>query len=172
MKHWIYFLSTCLTVLPLAGCSQERMPTDEHLSELFEKRKDGYQEAADLVLSKNIYRLEVMSNGDLNLRPRTIDASSLAGVKDLLTDNLNVRLINTVAESDTGDLTNEIAFFNYRRGLVFSGEHKGLVYVVDDTRIQVVDQLDKIDREDEAMQGKRLYKLIEPHWYIFYEYFP
>ena len=172
MRNIVSVLFLCLTLFPLASCSQENLPTDEHLKSLLEENKDSYQKAVDEVLSRNLYRLEIMSNGELNIMPVTVDVGSLTGMKELLEDDLNVDLINTVAVNDSSDATNEVTFFNYRRGLVFAGEHKGLVYVVDDSSVKITDQLDEIDREDEAIHGKRLYKVIEPNWYIFYEYFP
>jgi hypothetical protein len=168
----VSILLFCLTFFSVAGCSQEKLPTDEHLKALLEENKGSYQKAVDEVLSKSLYRLEIMSSGELNVMPATVDANSLVGMKELLRNNLSVDLINTVSVNDAGDVTNEVAFFNYRRGLVFDGEHKGIVYIADDSSIKITDQLDEIDRENEAIHGKRLYKIIEPNWYIFYEYFP
>tara|TARA_B100000767_G_C19630649_1_gene478108 strand:+ start:78 stop:596 length:519 start_codon:yes stop_codon:yes gene_type:complete len=172
MRNIASVLFFCLALLPLAGCSQENFPTDEHFKSLLEENKDSYQKAVDKFLSRNLYRLEIMSNGELNVMPVTVNVDGLADMKELLVDNLHVDLINTVAVNDSSDVTNEVAFFNYRRGLVFAGEHKGLVYIVDDSSVKVMDQLDEIDRENEAIHGKRFYKVIEPNWYIFYEYFP
>jgi hypothetical protein len=172
MRNIVFILLLCLTLFPVVGCSQGKLPTDEHLKALLEENKGSYQNAVDKVLSRNLYRLEIMSNGELDVMPATVDANSLAGMKELLRDNLSVDLINTVAVNDASDVTNEVAFFNYRRGFVFAGEHKGLVYIVDDSSVKITDQLDEIDRENEAIHGKRLYKAIEPNWYVFYEYFP
>ena len=86
MKNIIFILLLCLTLAPLAGCSQEKMPTDEHLQNLLETNKDSYQRAVDEFLLKGLYRLEIMSNGELNARPKTVDNASIIDMKELLRD--------------------------------------------------------------------------------------
>ena len=126
----------------------------------------------DIFLSKNIFRAELMSNGDFEVSPISLTPSATVGIKEILRDDLGLDLINTYVKIGEDDVTNEIAFFYYRRGVVFAGENKGLAYIVEDNNVKTVSQLNKIDRNDKEIYGKRLYKYLEPNWYIFYEYNP
>lgn len=172
MKNIVFALLLGFTLFPMAGCSKGSAPVDEYLKNQLKNKKSSYQTAVNKVLFNGFYRLEIMSDGELIAIPESVDIASLIGLKELIQDDLNVNLINVDISNDSNDLIEEVAFFNYRRGFVFAGEHKGLVYVVNDSDIQPVDQLDNIDKSDVELHGQRLYKYIEPHWYIFYEYFP
>jgi len=154
----------------LKGCSEQGFPRDKDLLLNFKNNKESYIQIVGIFLSREIYRFEIMSNGNVNVRPKVEVNESL--LRKLVEKNISINLVGSVGEKDDYKKTKEISFFHYRRGLVFSGEHKGVVYVVDDKVEQLVTQLDEIDRNNVSLYQKRLYKNIAPHWYIFYEYFP
>ncbi len=156
----------------LQGCGQN-FPMDDELIYSFTTHRQAYQKVVDIFLEKGLYRFEIMSDGLVDVTPEKENSGDFLKIKKLLTEEISVNLVNAWAKKGTYDTISEIAFMNYRRGMVFSGEHKGIVYIVDDSSVKtIVDQLDILNRNDASINGKRIYKKIEPHWYVFYEYFP
>ncbi|MCK0536835.1 hypothetical protein [Alcanivorax quisquiliarum] len=171
MRGIVLKLTFLLVYWSLVGCGQE-LPKDRYLQYLLEDKRESYLAVVDKVLEENIYRLEVTSNKEFYVEPAAINADSVVDMRELIEDRLGLDLINTIFADGAFGVINEVSFFNYRKGFVFSGEHKGIAYIVDESGIEAVAQLDKIDKSDTSIHGKRLYKFLEPHWYIFYEYFP
>jgi hypothetical protein len=158
-------------IVGTTSCARAQLPLDSQLQSMYEDEKQQFSQAVQIFLNAGLYRIERF-RGDVSYNPPTANAQLVAQLDRLISQDLNVDLINANAKDGEFDAVNEIAFMVYRRGLVFAGEHKGIVYVVDDANVDSVTSLDQIDTQEEQNQKRRLYKLIEPHWYIFYEYFP
>lgn len=171
MNHvgWCGLLAAAVTFASTA-CSSGR-PNDELLISEFQSGRKAYREVVETFLSSGLHRFEILSNGAWHSRPDvSFDGAKLARI---LGNDLRLNLVSVYFLVGSFDRVNEIAFFNYRSGMVFAGEHKGVVYVVDESVLSdVVGNLDAINRNDPNVAGKRFYRRIAEHWYLFYEYFP
>jgi hypothetical protein len=171
MKSNVTIVLIAIFIVGVTSCARAQLPLDSHLESMFKDERQQFGQAVELFLDAGLYRIERF-RGDVSFNPPTANSELVAQLGRLLSQDLQVDLINANAKDGEFDTVNEIAFMVFRRGLVFAGEHKGIVYVLDDAHVDPIPSLDRIDTRLEQNQNKRLYKLIEPHWYIFYEYFP
>jgi len=167
-KKTLRILAIFIIVILHAGCTEAEMPSDEQLENEFKSKKKLYEGFVQEYLDKGLYRIEIFSEDKLLYLPKTINPASLEKLKRQLEEQLELKLVSSFGLQENYKKTNEVYFVNYRRGLVFAGESKGLAYVIDETNIELVDDLDKINRKE--ISGKRLHKYIEPHWYIYFQY--
>lgn len=170
LKNAISLLLCFYLVTVSWGCSRYDFPTDTSLKNSLEANFDSYEKIVQIALSEQLSRIEIMPNGELLIRPIYVDVAKLniSDIKSLLSKRIFVDLVNVYSDGPNRKVT----FFNYRRGFVFRGEKKGIVYILDDSQIRTVDQLDIIDRANKTIQNTMLYKKIKNNWYIFYKYSP
>ncbi|MFC3854221.1 hypothetical protein ACFOSD_15710 [Salinispirillum marinum] len=169
--NFIRLINLALIILFLSGCGKGDIPTDQEIISSFYENRMSYQSVAESFIANGLHRFEVMSDGTLNIRPDVeIDRVSM---KEEILDDIGTNLVSVQFERSTYDTISQVIFFNYRRGIVSSGEHKGVIFMLkEDSEIELHNQLDNIDKSNKEIHGKRLYKYIEPGWYIFYEYLP
>ncbi len=148
----------------IAGC-EDKYPTDTHLRVEFLQNRGAYERAAEEFLRENLWRAEIRRDDTLEVMPQSDGDRDLALLRELMVEEIQIDLVTL------GDL-GEVAFFNYRRGFVFSGENKGIAFRLYDQGMDLQRDLDRIDLQDEKMLRTRIYRRLEPHWYLFREIFP
>lgn len=174
LKRNFIIFAFSFTVLFFQACdTQRKIPIDNELQKIFYLQKTNYQQLANEIINDGILRIKRHHTGQLEISPKLENASVVSKYDNFFRD-LNIHSVNIAFQKGL-EQVQEISFYHYRSGYVGGGEGKGIVCVLKEMDMRVVDNLDVYQVLDNAANppksGERIYSLLDDNWYLFYEYF-
>lgn len=169
-----FVLTSLVILLVSCGASNEPFPLDRDLEENYRLYREDYHRVAQDMVNRKIYRMEIGRDGTLSENPKVLQNAERGDYAKILRDRLKISLANPVFRKGSYDDIEEVYFYQFREGWVFGGQGKGVAFLGGTEPVNIVVSLDALDskRKDSVatQSGNRVYKKLEDHWYLFYEY--